>query len=425
MELKPGYKRTEIGVIPEDWDVTTVSDEFSIQLGKMLDAEKNIGVLKPYLGNRAIRWGRIELDEISFVKMTPSDLQRYRLREGDLLVCEGGEIGRAAIWKQPIQECYYQKALHRLRPTHGYNNLLMLNVLQQWASTGFLLNFVTQTSIAHLPKDKFEKVPLPLPPTKAEQKAIAEALSDADALIASLEQLITKKRHLKQGAMQELLTGKKRLPGFQLVNIVIKETEIGNLPDDWEITDVEGVTLSHKQGFYTKDRYVDNGTRLVRITDLMGDTIDFSSMPMLKVSQFELEQFKVNRGDFLFARSGAIGRYGIVHDKIEAVFGSYIIRFVFDRSKISNQYFGYIYQTDLVRKQLFSITQGSSNININAGNIKALKIPLPTTNEQNAITTILLDMDAEIAALETKLAKARQLKAGMMQNLLTGKIRLI
>src|SRR5438132_12214052 len=90
----------------------------------------------------------------------------------------------------------------------------MLNVLQRFASTGFLTNFVTQTSIAHLPKDKLEKVPIPLLPTKAEQEAIAGALSDADALIESLEQLIAKKRHIKQGVMQELLTGKKRLPGF-------------------------------------------------------------------------------------------------------------------------------------------------------------------------------------------------------------------
>jgi len=115
-EAKPGYKQTELGVIPEDWEVTSVGDEFSIQLGKMLDSEKNAGVPKPYLGNRAVKWGRIDLDDIGVIKLTPSDLQRFRLREGDLLVCEGGEIGRTAIWRQPIEECYYQKALHRLRP---------------------------------------------------------------------------------------------------------------------------------------------------------------------------------------------------------------------------------------------------------------------------------------------------------------------
>ena len=97
MGLKPGYKQTEVGVIPKDWLVSTVGAEFSIQLGKMLDAEKNVGVPKPFLGNRSVQWGRIDLTDIGEIKLTSSDLQRFRLREGDLLVCEGGEIGRSAI----------------------------------------------------------------------------------------------------------------------------------------------------------------------------------------------------------------------------------------------------------------------------------------------------------------------------------------
>ena len=114
-----GYKRTEVGMIPEDWSVSPVGAEFSIQLGKMLDAAKNTGVSKPYIGNRSVLWGRIDLADIDTVPMTSADLQRFRLRSGDLLVCEGGEIGRAAIGDEPIRECYYQKALHRLRPTRA------------------------------------------------------------------------------------------------------------------------------------------------------------------------------------------------------------------------------------------------------------------------------------------------------------------
>jgi type I restriction enzyme, S subunit len=103
MDVKPGYKLTEVGVIPEDWSVSTVGAEFSIQLGKMLDSEKNVGVPKPFLGNRSVQWGRIDLAGIGEIKLTPSDLQRFRLRAGDLLVCEGGEIGRAAIWREPVE----------------------------------------------------------------------------------------------------------------------------------------------------------------------------------------------------------------------------------------------------------------------------------------------------------------------------------
>lgn len=209
-ETKPGYKQTEVGVIPEDWDVTTVGSEFSIQLGKMLDSEKNVGVPKPYLGNRAVQWGRIDLTEIGEIRLRPSDLLRFRLRNGDLLVCEGGEVGRTAVWTAPIEECYYQKALHRLRPKRGYNVELVRNLLNSQADRGFLQNFVTQTSIAHLPKDKFEVVPIPAPP-KAEQTAIATILTDMDAEITALETKLTKARQIKQGMMQELLTGRIRL----------------------------------------------------------------------------------------------------------------------------------------------------------------------------------------------------------------------
>ena len=212
-EVPVGYKRTEVGVIPEDWRVSAIGTEFRVQLGKMLDAAKNSGVPKPYIGNRSVQWGRIDVDDIDTVPMTLADLQRFRLRRGDLLVCEGGEIGRAAIWDEPIPECYYQKALHRLRPTRNYDIYLMMSLLQLWASTGSLANYVTQTSIAHFPKDKLEIVPLPVPPP-AEQRAIAEALSDVDGLLAALEALIAKKRAVKQAAMQQLLTGKSRLPGF-------------------------------------------------------------------------------------------------------------------------------------------------------------------------------------------------------------------
>ncbi|MDE2156189.1 MAG: restriction endonuclease subunit S [Xanthomonadaceae bacterium] len=210
-----GYKRTEVGVIPEDWSVSTVGSEFAIQLGKMLDNDKNMGVPRPFLGNRSVQWGHIDLEDIGEIRLSRSDLKRYRLGDGDLLVCEGGEVGRAAIWNQPIDECYYQKVLHRLRPIRGYNPQLMLNQLRRMASSGVLENYITQTSIAHLPKDKFETVPIPVPSSDVEQEAIAEALSDADVLIESLEQLLAKKRQIKQGAMQELLTGKKRLPGFK------------------------------------------------------------------------------------------------------------------------------------------------------------------------------------------------------------------
>jgi type I restriction enzyme S subunit len=417
LELNPGYKQTDVGVIPEDWEVRRIGSVCKLINGR---------------GFKPFEWKRTGLPIIRIQNLNGSDDfnfytgaydKKLEVEPGQLLFAWSGSRGTSFgphIWQGPLGLLNYHTWKLQIQGSE-ISKTFFLHALRQL--TAFIEGEAHGASaLVHTQKWEMEGFQFPLPPTQAEQQAIAKALSDADALIESVEQLIAKKRNLKQGAMQELVTGKKRLPGFQPAR---QETEIGKLPTDWDVVDVGEVTLRHKQGFYTKDRYVDSGTRLVRITDLMGNAVDFSSMPMLKMSQPEFEHFQICGGDFLFARSGAIGRYGIIHDQIDAVFGSYIIRFVFDRHKISNEYFGYLYQTSLVSKQLLSITQGSSNININAENIKALRIPLPTANEQDAIATILLQMDAEIAALEAKLDKARQLKQGMMHNLLTGKIRLV
>ena len=98
--------------LPSDWTPTNVDAEFHLILGKMLDAEKNTGVSRLYLGNKAVQWGDIDVEDLAEVKLTKSDLRRYRLVDGDLLVCEGGDIGRCAIWHSQLEECYFQKALH-------------------------------------------------------------------------------------------------------------------------------------------------------------------------------------------------------------------------------------------------------------------------------------------------------------------------
>ena len=193
-----------------EWEVSTVGREFEVQLGKMLDAEKNVGVPKPFIGNKAVQWDGIDVSELTTVPMSRSDIERFRLSKGDLLVCEGGEVGRAAIWEAPIEECYYQKALHRLRPIRGFNSRLMAAILRLWSDGSTLLNYVTQTSIAHLPREKFMEVPIPVP-SPTEQSAIAAVLFDVDAELAALGARREKTRALKQGMMQELLTGRTRL----------------------------------------------------------------------------------------------------------------------------------------------------------------------------------------------------------------------
>jgi type I restriction enzyme S subunit len=414
MDVKSGYKQTGVGMIPEEWDVTTVGNEFSIQLGKMLDSKKNAGAPKPYLGNRAVQWGRIDLDGVGVVRLTSSDLQRFRLREGDLLVCEGGEIGRAAIWRQPIDECYFQKALHRLRPLRGYNVQLMLHILQRLASTSFLLTFVTQTSIAHLPKDKFETVPIPLPATKAEQVAIAEALSDADALIESLEQLIAKKRDLKQGAMQELLTGKNRLYAFGGKWEAKRLDELGR----W----TGGMTPSMRNPDYWRAGTVP----WISSGDVKSARLTFTAF---SISEYAIKQRATTllpaKSIIVVTRSGILRKYLPVAMNMIPMAINQDIKALLPNEHVLPEYLLHSLTCNGDRILGRCLKSGTTVESIEFPWLRAFTIPVPPLPEQTAIAAVLSDMDAEIAALESKLAKARQIKQGMMQELLTGKVRLI
>jgi type I restriction enzyme S subunit len=405
--MKPGYKQTEVGVIPEDWEVSSVGREFDIQLGKMLDAEKNVGIPKPYLGNRAVQWDRIDVSDLPTVPMSRSDIERFRLRKGDLLVCEGGEVGRAAIWEAPLKECYYQKALHRLRATRGFDVRVMAALLRQWSDRGLLTNYVTQTSIAHLPREKFMEVPLVVPPLP-EQRAIAAALSEVDALLAALDRLIAKKRDLKQAAMQQLLTGQTRLPGFEGE---WEETTLGEIGEC-----IIGLT-------YKPENVTSHGLLVLRSSNVQSGRITFDDNVYVDLEVAEHLYTRV--GDLLVCvRNGSralIGKCAVIDSSAAGVtFGAFMAMY---RTR-HWRFVVHAFQGGDIQRQIRDNIGATIN-QITNKDMKAFRINLPPEAEQTAIAAVLSDMDAELAALEQRREKTRALKQGMMQDLLTGRTRLI
>ena len=377
-------------MIPLDWTVSTVGDEFKVQLGKMIDSAKNRGVLKPYIGNRAVHWNRINLEELSFVRMTRSDLQRFRLQFGDLLVCEGGEIGRAAIWEDQLDECYYQKALHRLRPRRGCDTRLMLLLLELWTSNRYLANYVTQTSIAHLAKDQLERVPLPLPLPK-EQTEITDVLSDVGWYIDALDKLIAKKRALKLATMHQLLTGKTRLPGFS------KNWSLRNFDHLFKRLNTKAHQILTTE-YSNSGRYpvIDQGQQdVIAYSDIVEKLFQCPSGGVIifgdhtRIVKYVNQDFLVGADgtQTLLARTGSVTRY---------------LYYLLLCTEIPNT--GYARHFKFLKEMSFSV---------------------PAENEQRAIADVLSDMDAEIAALERRRDKTKAIKQGMLQVLLTGRIRLV
>ncbi len=269
---------------------------------------------------------------------------------------------------------------------------------------------VSGTTVKGIRATELSKLTVPLP-TKSEQTAIAEALSDADALIDSLAQLLAKKRQLKQGAMQELLTGKKRLPG---------------LTDEWvsrrlvELADIRsGGTPST-----TQSQLWDGGVLWCTPTDITGlNGLKYLSDTARKISQFGVKSSSaeiIPANSVLMTSRATIGECAI--NRIPVTTNQGFKNF----TPFENVDVEFLYYLLLTQRQRFvSLCGGSTFLEIGKAQLATFEVNTPATKaEQTAIAGILCDMDAEIAALRRKLTKAREIKHGMMQELLTGTMRL-
>ena len=215
-------KQTEIGLIPESWELISIEDLFETQLGKMLSRKSKVGDSpKPYLRNKNVQWGRIDTGDMLQMDFNDREMEKFQLRKGDLLVCEGGEVGRTALWDGSINECYYQKALHRLRPkTKQITNEYMAH----WMMFAFLHTNTyavtgTRTTIAHLPEIKLKPLLVPTP-SPEEQKKIAQALAFIDKKITKARTKRVCLQDLFRTLLHELMTAKIRVNAVERLSIL-------------------------------------------------------------------------------------------------------------------------------------------------------------------------------------------------------------
>ena len=284
------------------------------------------------------------------------------------------------------------------------------------------------TSIPYIKRENLAGFAFPVPATESEQRTIAGALSDADALIESLEQLIAKKRHLKQGAMEELLTGKTRLPGFA-IKTGYQQTEVGVIPDDWEVVSADSIgRFRGGSGFPTVDQGNTSGDYpFFKVSDMNNEG---NETFMEAANNYISEQTRVRLGatafppnTIVFAKVGAA--VFLERKKLLAkpsCLDNNMVGYILSDNRVDHRYIHFF----LLTFRLGSLVNTTALPSLSGSVLNKIKIVLPPTKaEQTAIAAILNDMDAEIATLEAKLTKARQLKQGMMQELLTGRIRLV
>ena len=411
--MRKGYKQTEVGIIPDDWQVTTLAKVCQMKSG---DSITSAGIDEfskyPCYGGNGHR---------GFTSRFTHD-GKYALigRQGALCGNVLGVEGKFFASEHAIVVTASAKTDIQWL-TYVLGEMRLNQYSESSAQPGLSVSKILSLGLA-------------LPPAKAEQEAIAEALSDADALIEAVEQLLTKKRQVKQGAMQELLTGKRRLSGFEKKS-GYKQTEVGIIPEDWDAVSILEICDDKKGsikigpfGSQLKREYlVSSGYKVYGQENVYAQDVEIGDRYLTQEHFLKLKSCELLPGDFIVSMMGTIGQCMIVPDGIQqGIMDSHLIRIRLNPKVVAPRYMSYYYSSKLVFDQISRLQVGGIMAGLSSSVFKQIYIGLPnTTKEQTAIAEILSDMDAEITALEEKLVKARQVKAGMMSELLTGKIRLI
>jgi len=418
--IPKGYKLTEVGVIPEDWEVSPVFQKGEVLTGKAL-AVNAPGSQRPYLRTKNVFDGRIDLDDVLTMPMTDEQFTQFQIKHGDVLLNEGQTlelVGRCAMYQDEYPEpCAMQNALLRFRAHKDVSAMFASYLFRHCQKTGIFSRIALQTtSVAHLGGSRFERLSLPWP-SEDEQQIIAHALSDVDALLGALDRLIYKKRDLKQAAMQQLLTGQTRLPGYK---------------EEWKKTSLSniGMTYGGLAG-KTKNDFGEGTASYISFMNIMTNVvIDCSTLEKVRVTPEEFQN-QVRKGDIFFNGSSEtpeeVAMCSVLTEDIHNVFvNSFCFGFRFHEGIDANgTFFAYYFRSQEGRNLTKLLAQGSTRYNLSK--IALLKIPvrLPSFPEQTAIVAVLSDMDAELSALEKRREKTLSIKQAMMQELLTGRIRLV
>jgi len=389
MELKAGYKQTEVGVIPEDWRIATIESIAHITTGSRNTQDRIDDGQYPF-----------------FVRSQTIERINSYCFDGEAVLTAGDGVGTGKVFHYINGKFDAHQRVYRIsdfdKGVNGYFFFL-------YFSNHFyarIMQMTAKSSVDSVRREMIARMPIPLPTAVVEQEAIAEALSDADVLIESLDQLIAKKRQIKLGAMQELLTGKRRLPGFSGEWGLKCVAEFGDIVTG-------GTPRTDNRDFWGE------GFPWITPTDISRARDMFTSER--SITSAGLKQIRVlPANSVLVTCIASIGKNAI----LKSIGGcNQQINAVVPNCDSCAEFLYYLFELNKPYLQASAGTTATSLIS--KATFKELVFLVPVVSEQAAIATILSDMDKELDALESRLAKARKIKQGMMQELLTGRIRLI
>lgn len=433
MATQTDYKTGELGMIPQDWDV--------VELGKVCDIDtENLTSNTDsdyefdYISLEQIDNGHLLNTEKYKFKDAPSRARRV-VRKNDVLISTVRPNLMSHYYvKNEVRDLICSTGFSVVRGTNKLNMPYLYHHLFANIINSQINLVVVGSNYPAINSHDIKNLKIPLPSTP-EQTAIATALSDTDALISSLQTLIAKKKAIKLSAMQNLLSGKIRLPEFAQrpdgSPKTTHQTELGLLPEDWEVGTIgKDCVLKARIGWQSlrTDEYLESGEYgLITGTDLNNGLVDWKTCAFVSEWRYKQDtniQLKVN--DVLITKDGTIGKIGYINElPFSATLNSgiYVVR-PKNSNLIESMFLFFLFSSEYFNDFISVISAGSTITHLYQKDFFNFQFPLPSKPEQTAIAQLLSDMDAEIEALECRLKKTQSLKQGMMQALLSGKIRL-
>lgn len=420
MEVKPGYKRTEVGVIPEEWKtylLEEISERVSVGLATSVTKHyRAMGV--PIVRNLNIKDGFFDGSDMLFVSPEFANANAGKAAKAfDVLtVHTGSNLGQTCVLPVEFDNCQtFTTLITTPKKRMADPHFLCLHMSSEFGRNEMAM-LQAGGGKGNLNTGELKKYRIVLPPLP-EQRAIAEALSDVDGLLGGLDRLIAKKRDLKQAAMQQLLTGQTRLPGFH---------------GEWEVLNMaDNSTLKARIGWQglTTAEYLKAGDYfLVTGTDFSDGRIAWSSCCFVAAERYTQDRnIQLRSKDILLTKDGTIGKVAYVdHIPGPATLNSGVFVIRPKGEAYDPRFFYFILTSRIFDEFLNKLAAGSTISHLYQKDFVTFSFLVPPTiSEQTAIAEVLTEMDGELAVLEQRREKTRALKQAMMQELLTGRTRLV
>jgi type I restriction enzyme, S subunit len=421
-----------MGQIPPKWCQHSVKRHYNIQLGKMLQngSSSDDDVLVPYLKALYVLWGKVNLDDLPDMWASSSEIDQYGIKDGDLLVCEGGEVGRAGIVKSPPDQCIIQNALHRVRSRNFANTRFLQYVLQAVSNAGWFEVLCNKATIAHFTREKFADLRIPIP-TVDEQQAIAMYLERETEHIATL--ISKKQRQIellqeKRAALISHVVTKGLNPNAKMKDSGIEW--LGDIPEHWDVIRLKHVTSHIVDCLHATPVYSEDGLYpAVRTADVRPGILDITNVKRVSEEEYKLRisRLKPIKNDIIYSREGE--RFGIaalVPEDHEICLSQRMMMFRCKQGTIDPTFLMWQLNGKVVYLQAEQDVIGATSPHVNVETIRNFWLTLPPYQDQLRIMDFIEREVQSIDTLTTKIncsmQKLSEYRTTLISAAVTGKI---